>query len=202
MALVGDACDPGCEQQEQAGYQAGGIADQFRQVDQQCRAEGDAEGNQPHAADRRQPGQRAVQLTVAGIEPGKAGEEPTAEQLQAQPQRGEGEGVADRRVVAAQGPGPEPGRQGEEEGHAGAETGDQEGRQRAGGAAEVVDAVVDPAGPGHERAEAVPPAAPERRAGRGVAQAEVEQGDGEQGQRPVVERSEEQRGEGAGGESQ
>ncbi|MNN11002.1 hypothetical protein D3C81_1239420 [compost metagenome] len=202
MALVGDAGDPRGEQQEQPGDQAGRVADQLRQVDQQRRAEGDAEGNQPHAAQRRQSGQRAVQLAVAGKEPREAGEEPAAEQLQAQPQRGEGEGVADRRVVAAQGPGPDPGRQGEEEGHAGTEAGNQEGRQRTGGAAEVVDAVVDPAGPGHERAEAVPPAAPERRAGRGVAQAEVEQGDGEQGQRPVVERSEEQRGEGAGGESQ
>ncbi|MCY1174765.1 hypothetical protein D9M73_149770 [compost metagenome] len=169
VALQRDAGDPRRQQQEQRGHQAYWRAQQFTGIANQRGAEGDGEGDQPDATHRRQPGQRAVQLAVAGVEPGEAGEEPAAEQFQPHPQGGEGQCIADRRAVAPQVAHPQPGRQGEEERHASAETTDQERRQRAGGTAEIVDAVVDPAGPGDECAEAVPPAAPERRVGRGVA---------------------------------
>ena len=202
VALEIEAGRPRAEQQDQPQKQAGTVREEARQVHQQGRAEGDDEGGQPYAAHRYQPGQRSLQLAIAGVEPGETGKEPTAEQLQCQPQGGERQGVAQRRVVAAQAARPQPGRQGEEEGDAGGEAEHEEACQRHRGGAVVMDTDVDPAGAGAERAETVPPAAPQGGLAGKAAQAEIEQGDREDRQRPVVEGRQGQGCERACGECQ
>ena len=202
VAVQGQAGQPGADQQDQGRRQKDRTRAQTRQVDQQGGAQGQDEGDQPHAAHRRQAAEGAVELAVAGVQPGETGEEPTAEGLQHQPQGGEGQGVGQGRFAAAQPARPQPGREAEEEGDGGAESQGQAGGQRSRGAAMVVDADVDPAGAGDKQGQAVAPAAPQRRLGREVTQAEVEQPQRQQGQGPDVERGEHQWSQSAGQQGQ
>ncbi|MNE13457.1 hypothetical protein D3C80_1062910 [compost metagenome] len=128
------------------------------QVAQQRRGQGQAEGNQPDAAQRCQPGERAVELAVAGIEPGETGEEPAAKGFLAQPQGGEGQGVGQRRLLAANPARPDPGGQGKEEGDCRDEQQHQQAGQQGRGAAVGVNADVDPEDAGCEGTEAIAPA--------------------------------------------
>ncbi|MNP15532.1 hypothetical protein D3C76_1078960 [compost metagenome] len=116
VVLQGQAHGPGRQQQDDGHGQEGFARPQTRQVAQQGGTQGQAEGDQPHATDRSQAGQRTVELAVAGIKPGETGEEPAAKGFLADPQGGEAQGVGQGRLVAAQPARPDPGRQGEEPG--------------------------------------------------------------------------------------
>ncbi|MCY1433221.1 hypothetical protein D9M71_492430 [compost metagenome] len=81
MPLECQAQPPGGQQQQAGHGQERGAGAQAVQVAQQGGGEGEGEGNQPYPAQRRKAGQRAVQLAIAGVEPGEAGQEPAAEGL-------------------------------------------------------------------------------------------------------------------------
>ncbi|MNS71876.1 hypothetical protein D3C72_1052670 [compost metagenome] len=202
MALERQAQHPRGQQQQAAHRQERGAGAQAVQVAQQGSGQGQCEGNQPHAAQRCQAGQRAVQLAVAGVEPGETGQEPAAEGLLQQPKGGEAQGVGQWCLGAPQPACPQPGGQGEEPGQGGEERQQQQDRQQRRGAAVGVHADVDPPGTGTVQAEAEPPATPHGLARAELAQAKVEQGDGQHGQGPDVERRQGQEGGGTGRQGQ
>ncbi len=193
---------PGGDQQDDTRRQECRTAAQASQVHQQGCGQRQGKGHEPDTADRRQARQRAVQLAVAGVEPWEAGEEPATKGFLDQPQRGEGQGIGQGRLTAAQPARPDRRGQGEEQRHASTEADGEERGQWHGGRAVVVDADVNPAGAGEEQAETIPPATPERGLGRQVAQAQVEEGERQQFQGPEIEGGERQGRKGASGERQ
>ncbi|MCY1175864.1 hypothetical protein D9M73_161200 [compost metagenome] len=134
-------------------------------------------------------------MAVAGIQPRETGQEPAAEGFLSDPQRSEGQGVGQRRLIAAQPARPNPGGQGKEPGNRRREKQHQEAGQQYRSAAEVMNAVVDPAGAGTEQAETETPAATQGLTWVQFAQAGIEQADGEQCQWPDIERRQSQGGD-------
>ncbi|MCY1434046.1 hypothetical protein D9M71_500910 [compost metagenome] len=103
MVLERDAGQPRADQQQNTGSDEAFAprANQAHAVVDQRSCQGQREGNQPHPADRREPGQRAIELAVPGIQPREACQEPAAEGFLADPQRCEGQGVGQRRFISA-----------------------------------------------------------------------------------------------------
>ncbi|MNG26050.1 hypothetical protein D3C84_1109810 [compost metagenome] len=102
MVLQGHAGDPWGDQQQRADHDeafTSGTYQAHTVVDQRG-GQGQGEGNQPHPTDGGEPGQRAVELAVAGIKPWETGQEPTAECLLANPQRRKCQGVRQRGFVS------------------------------------------------------------------------------------------------------
>ncbi|MNZ75043.1 hypothetical protein D3C78_935130 [compost metagenome] len=202
VVFEGYADNPGGQQQQSSHGKERWACTQAVQVAQQRRAQCQGERDQPHAAQRRQASQRPVQLAVAGIKPGEAGQEPATESLLQQPQGSKAQRIGQGGFIAAQPARPQPGGQGKEPGKGGEERHQQHDRQQRRGAAVGVHADVDPPGAGPVQAKPEPPAAPHGLARGELAQAEVEHRDGQQGQRPDVEWRQGQKGRGAGRKGQ
>ena len=173
MVLERQARKPGGEQQHDGGGQACFIGKQSRDRREQGGAQCDGKAQQPDPAERSQSGQRAIQLAVADIQPGKTGEDPAAQGVERQPECGERQRIAKCGMAIAQQAHPEPAEQGEEQRQAGDEAQGEQSGQRRRGRAEVMDADVDPADARGEQPEAVAPAALRRLLRCGFAQAEV-----------------------------
>ncbi len=147
MVLECQACQPGGKQQHDGGGQACFVGKQSRDRREQGGAQCDGKAQQPAPAERSQSGQRTIQLAVANVQPGKAGENPATQRIQRQPECGEGQRVAKCGMAIAQQAHPEPAEQGEEQRQAGDEAEGEQSGQRRRGRAEVMDADVDPADP-------------------------------------------------------
>jgi len=81
MVLERQANAPRTEQQHYASHDKGFTSglDQAWQVAQKGYGQGQSERDQPHATQWCEPGQWAVELAVAGVQPRETGEEPAAE---------------------------------------------------------------------------------------------------------------------------
>jgi hypothetical protein len=75
---------------------------QARQVAQHGSGQCQGEGNQPHPTQRREAGEWAVQLAVAGVQPWETGQEPATKRFLANPQRSKRQRIGQRRFITTQ----------------------------------------------------------------------------------------------------
>src|SRR5690606_32668283 len=152
-------------------------------VAEQTGAEHGDEAQQPDSANRCPAGQPGVGVGVALIQPGKAGEEPAAKKLLADPESGEAETCQPGTRLRTQPAGPKPGGQRRDQRQSGHQTSGQQGCQGRCGITMHVDADIDPGYTAEKQSQSPAPAAPQRLTALQAPQALVQQGNGQQAQR-------------------
>src|SRR5574344_127489 len=118
------------------------------QLQQQRPAQGQHKTGQPDAAQRCQSGQRAVQLAVAGIQPGKTGQKPAAKGVAGYPEGGKRGGFPQPAARAAQKAYPEPAMQRLKQCQTRYKQQGEQAGQYGRGRAVIMDADIYPAGTG------------------------------------------------------